>query len=407
MIHARRLDPERVLRGRDIVCFSNDWDGDPLSKTHIMKILARDNRILWVNSLANRRPELSSRDLERIGKKIGDVAKGITEPWPNLHLLGPLALPSFGSMARAVNRVVFRHQVLAAMKRLGFRETISWSFLPSSAPVSGALGEELVVYHCVDEFTAFPGAPPEIGELEQSLATRADLLIVSAERLRRAKERYNRNIHVVRHGVDHRHFSRALSDEIAAHPELERLPRPILGFYGLIEEWVDLRLVRSVADAFPHGSVVLLGKVATSLAPLAGARNVHLVGRRPYEELPSWCKGFDVALMPFVENEVAQSSNPLKVREYLAAGLPVVSTPVPEVEALGLCRIASGATAFVEQVRGALEDPGPSRARSDSILGESWESKVEELRVAVFETYRARALRLGVPTPMPTPAQRH
>jgi glycosyltransferase involved in cell wall biosynthesis len=406
MIHARRLDPERVLRGRDIVCFSNDWDGDPLSKTHIMKILAKDNRILWVNSLANRRPELSARDLERIGKKISDVAKGITEPWPNLHVLGPLALPSFGSMARAVNRVVFRHQIIAAMKRLGFRDTVSWSFLPSSAPVSGSLAEELVVYHCVDEFTAFTGAPPEIAEMEETLARRADLVIVSAERLRRAKERFNRNIHVVRHGVDHKHFVRALSDEVQPHQELARLPRPILGFYGLIEDWVDLQLVRAVADAFPHGSVVLLGKVATSLAPLAGARNVHLVGRRPYEELPSWCKGFDVALMPFVENEVARSSNPLKVREYLAAGLPVVSTPVPEVEALGLCRIASGHAAFVEQVRGALEDPGPSRTRSDAILGESWESKVEEIREAVFQTYRARALRAGTPQVVPAPVQR-
>src|SRR5690606_30477619 len=132
------------------------------------------------------------------------------------------------------------------------------------------------------------------------------------------------------------------------------------------------------------------GKVQTSLAPLAGAPNVHLFGRRPYEELPSLCKGFDVALMPFVDNELARSSNPLKVREYLAAGLPVVSTAVPEVEALGLCRIARSHQAFVEEVRRALEDPGPRKERSDAVLGESWESKVEEMRQAVLQTYRRR-----------------
>lgn len=390
MIHPRHIDPARVLRGRDIVCFSNDWDGDPLSKTHIMKILARDNRVLWVNSLGNRRPEMSARDLERIGKKIGDIARGIREEWPNLHVLGPLALPAFGSMARAVNRIVFRHQVLFAMKRLGFRDPISWSFLPSSAPVCGALGEDLVIYHCVDEFSAFSGAPPEIGEMEASLARRADLVIVSAERLLHAKKRYNANIHVVRHGVDHAHFGRALAPETPVHPELASLPRPVIGFFGLIADWVDLTLIRRVADAFPKASVVLVGKVQTSLAPLAGAPNVHLFGRRPYEELPSLCKGFDVALMPFVDNELARSSNPLKVREYLAAGLPVVSTAVPEVEALGLCRIARSHQAFVEEVRRALEDPGPRKERSDAVLGESWESKVEEMRQAVLQTYRRR-----------------
>src|SRR5690606_33601934 len=205
------FDPERILRGRDIVCFSNDWDGDPLSKTHIMKILARDNRVLWVNSLGNRRPDLSARDLERIGKKIADIARGLREEWPNLHVLGPIALPAFGTMARTVNRIVFRQQVLMAMRKLGFRDPISWSFLPSSAPVSGALGEELLVYHCVDEFTAFSGTPEEIGEMEANLARRADVVIVSAERLKVAKEKYNSNIHVVRHGVDHAHFSKALS----------------------------------------------------------------------------------------------------------------------------------------------------------------------------------------------------
>ncbi len=390
MIHAHQLDVSRTLRGRDIVCFSNDWDGDPLSKTHIMKILARDNRILWVNSVANRRPTASASDLGRIAKKLKEAVRGVQEPWPNIHVLGPLAIPSFGEVARRVNGSVFRRQVLRAMKRLDFRQPISWSFLPASAPVSGTLGEELVVYHCVDEFSAFAGAPVEIAEMEASLARRAELVIVSAESLRRTKAALNPNCQVVRHGVDHDHFSQALSPSTRIPDEMAALPKPVIGFFGLLAEWVDLTLVRAVADAFPQGSVVLLGKVATSLAPLAGARNVHLMGRRRYEELPLWCKGFDVALMPFVESELAANSNPLKVREYLAAGLPVVSTPVPEVEKLGLCRIASGPAAFVEAVHQALADPGPSAARSRSIVTDSWDARVEEIRVAVAATYRSR-----------------
>ena len=387
MIHPNHLDAARVLRGRDIVCFSNDWDGDPLSKSHLMRILARDNRVLWVNSVANRRPRASGADLRRMGRKLVDVARGLREPVPNLHVLGPLAIPSFGPAARRVNAVVLRQQILLAMRRLGFREPISWSFLPASAPVSGTLGEELVIYHCVDEFSAFTGAPPEIAELEADLARRADLVIVSAERLAARKRHLNPNLHVVLHGVDHAHFARALDPRTAVPPEVARLPRPVIGFYGLVADWVDLRVVRAVADAFPEGAVAIVGKVDTSLAPLAGARNVHLFGRRPYEELPAWCKGFDVALMPFVENELAASANPLKVREYLAAGLPVVSSPVPEVQRLGLCRIASGPAAFVEAVREALADPGPKRERSAAIASQSWEARVEEIRAAVAVTY--------------------
>lgn len=383
MIHPAHLEAAHTLRGRDIVCFSNDWDGDPLSKTHIMSILARDNRILWVNSLANRRPQASVSDIRRIGKKLKDATRGLVEVLPNLHVLGPVAVPSFGPMARRFNRMVFRRQVLRAMKKLHFQRPISWSFLPSSAPVSGTLGEELVVYHCVDEFSQFTGTPAEIAEMEAELAARSHVVIVSADKLAETKRKLNPNCHVVRHGVDHRHFAKALDPETPVPELLQRLPRPIIGFFGLIADWVDLDLVRGVADAFPEGSVVLVGKASTPLSALAGASNVHLVGRRPYEELPSWCKGWDVALMPFVENELAANSNPLKVREYLAAGLPVVSTPVPEVSRLGLCRIASGRDAFVAEVRKALEDPGPSKARSQAIAHESWEARVDEIRQVI------------------------
>ena len=393
MIHPKHLEAAHALRGRDIVCFSNDWDGDPLSKTHIMKILARDNRVLWVNSVANRRPTASASDLQRIVKKLGDVAKGITEPVPNLHVLGPLAIPSFGPAARALNRVIFRQQILHAMRKLRFRIPISWSFLPASAPVSGTLGEELVVYHAVDEFSLFTGTPAEIKQMEEELARRAEVLIVSADKLATSKRAWNENLHVVRHGVDHGHFAKALDPRTVVPAELAALPEPVIGFFGLVADWVDLELIRAVADAFPEGSVAILGKVTTPLDALQGAHNVHLFGRRPYEELPAWCKGFDVALMPFVENELAANSNPLKVREYLAAGLPVVSTPVPEVERLGLCRIASGPDAFVGAVREALREPGPSKARSAAIAHESWEAKVDEIRMAIAATYARRGQR--------------
>src|SRR5205814_8314205 len=143
----KRKGPEMgALKGRDIVCFSNDWDGDPLSKMHAMKILARENRVLWVNSIGNRRPTVSARDAKRILKKLSGAMQGLQERHPNIWVMTPLAIPYYGSeLIRAANGALLRVQVQSAMQQLGFQDVSPWSFLPSSAPVSGTLGESLVV----------------------------------------------------------------------------------------------------------------------------------------------------------------------------------------------------------------------------------------------------------------------
>ncbi|WP_242395143.1 glycosyltransferase [Anaeromyxobacter oryzisoli] len=374
----------RALQGRDIVCFSNDWDGDPLSKTHIMRILARENRVLWVNSIGNRAPRATAADAARIWKKLRDVARGTFLAEPNLHVLPPLYVPAYGSaIARAANGHLLRLQVLGAMRRLGLRDVVSWSFLPSAAAVAGTLGEALVVYHAVDEFSAFSDASSHVAELERRLLRRADLVIVSSERLLAAKREVNPRTVLVRHGVDHAHFARALDPTLAVPAPLARLPRPVIGFFGLLADWIDLELVRRVADAYPRASVVLLGKAIADLRPLEGARNVHLFGRRPYAELPAWCRGFDVALTPFRRNELALAANPLKAREYVAAGLPNVCTDLPELRRIPGCTVTRTADEFVAAVGEALRSGGPSEARSALVRGEGWEAKVDELRAHV------------------------
>lgn len=371
----------RTLSGRDIVCFSNDWDGDPLSKTHIMRILSRENRVLWVNSLGNRTPRASTSDARKIFLKLKAAARGVTEPEPNIHVLAPVYVPAYGSeTVRALNRVFLRQQVLLAMRRLGMRDPISWSFLPSAATVAGSIGEELVIYHVVDEFSAFSDASEHVAELEERLLRRADLVIASAEKLLASKSRVNANAVLVRHGVDFAHFEKALLPETQVPAELAALPRPVIGFFGLIADWIDLELVREVADAYPYASVVLIGKATTSLAPLEGARNVHVLGRKPYADLPGYCKGFEVAMTPFRVNELALNSNPLKAREYVAAGLPNVCTDLPELRATPGCTIARSRAEFVAAVGEALAGGGPSRERAERVRAESWDAKVEEIR---------------------------
>jgi glycosyltransferase involved in cell wall biosynthesis len=370
------------LHGRDIVCFSNDWDGDPLSKMHAMKILARENRVLWVNSIGNRRPTASARDLQRIGKKLMGAAQGIQERHPNIWVLTPLAIPFYGSeLVRGANGMLLRAQVMHAMDRLGFKNAISWSFLPSSAPVSGTLGEDLVVYHCVDEFSAFSDAPgAEIRELERRLLAKADVVICSAQKLVDDKIKVNSNTHLVQHGVDIEHFAKACDPATPVPEELKGAPGPIIGFWGLIADWVDLQLIRHVADAFSGGTIVLLGAATTDLSPLDGAKNIRVLGRKPYADLPRYAKAFDVAINPFRVNELTLAANPLKVREYLAAGVPVVATAIPEVERLGMCRIGKDPDDFVKQIAAAVsEGAGPTTARADRVRGEGWEARVEDM----------------------------
>jgi glycosyltransferase involved in cell wall biosynthesis len=375
-------DGQDVLRGRDIVCFSHDWSGDPLSKTHLMRLLARDNRILWVNSIGYRAPTASKADLGRAFRKLAAATLPVHEVEPNIFVLNPLAIPAYGrSWVRTLNQCLLRAQVRRAMRRLGFRRAINWIFNPAAGVVAGALGERTVIYHCVDEYTAFSGVQSgALAELEQRLLRRADLVIVSADLLYQSKVQANPRTVVVRHGVDHAHFRKALDPETRIPEEIASLPRPVIGFFGLVADWVDVDLMAQVARSFPSGTLAVLGKVTTDVSALEQLPNVRLLGRKPYADLPAYCKGFDVALMPFRINELTLNANPLKVREYLAAGLPVVSTPVPEVEVLGQCRIAGNPESFVAEVRAALEEGGPCRARSEAVRCESWEARVEEIR---------------------------
>lgn len=371
------------LRGRDMLCFSHDWTGDPLSKTHLMRLLSRDNRILWVNSIGYRAPSATARDLRRIVEKLKAAATPIREVEPNLFVFSPLAIPAYGVPAmRAINRQLLRLQVLRAMRHLKFRNVINWIFNPAAGVLAGTLGEETVIYYCVDEYTAFSGVPTEsLIQIERDLIRKAAMVIVSADRLLQSKKQLHPKTVLVRHGVDYSHFSKALRSDLEVPKQIVDLPRPIIGYFGLMaEDWIDIELLVRVAKDFPQGSLVLLGKVTTDLSALSALPNVHILGRKPYTELPNYCKGFDVALLPFPINEVTLNANPLKVREYLAAGLPVVSTAIPEVEVLGMCRIGRDHSSFVEEIRAALEAPGPRIERSELVKNDSWDARLEDIR---------------------------
>jgi glycosyltransferase involved in cell wall biosynthesis len=372
-----------MLPPNDILCFANDWWADPLSKKQIMTRLGRRHRILWVNSINNRRPQLAAKDFRRTVQKLRDFSEGLVQVEERIWVISPLYLPYHArQMVRSFNHKFMSWQIRKAMRHLKFVNPIAWTFVPTSADVIGRFDESLIVYQCVDEYGAFTDAAPEVREREHDLLAKSDLVIVCSSALLETKKKINPRTYLVTHGVDYEHFRHASDEDAPMASELDAISRPILGFHGLLADWVDLSLIAEVARQRPAWSIVLVGPVDTDLAPLEGIPNVHVLGHRPYSRLPEFLRGFDVALLPFLCNELTRNANPLKLREYLAAGLPVVATPLPEVVRLAhMVSLATTPEEYVREISKLLGEGavGPSSKRSEQMAGESWDSKVAEM----------------------------
>jgi glycosyltransferase involved in cell wall biosynthesis len=282
-----------------------------------------------------------------------------------------------------VNQLLLAWSLRRASKKLGFQKPITLTFLPSSADVVGSLGEELLIYYCVDEYSEFTGTDRiAMLQMESRLMEKSDLVVVSSNRLYETKRRHNPNTFLITHGVDVAHFRNACEASTALPEDCADLPRPVIGFFGLLADWVDLEIIRHMASSRPEWSFLVIGEIQTDTSALRALPNVRLLGRRSYQSLPSYCKVFDVAIMPFLVNELTLAANPLKIREYLAAGLPVVATPLPEVVKLnGLVHVARTSEEFLDRTEALLSKDtlGPRLSVSRLMEPESWDEKVEKL----------------------------
>jgi glycosyltransferase involved in cell wall biosynthesis len=373
------------MTGQNIICFAKDWDEDPTSNNHVMKLLARKNRVLWLNSISMRAPNLrDGRDVSKIFRKLRSFANGPRQVEENLWVYTPIVLPfPHSRISIAVNRLILKAALALLRRKLGMRDFQLWTFLPNAVEYVGRLGESAVVYYCIDEwshFTYLDGA--KMAAMEETLCRRADVVFATAKSLEERRRPFNPETYLASHGVDYNHFAAALSDQTPVAPELAGLPKPVLGFFGLIHEWIDLKLVAHVASRHPEWTIALIGKASVDTSSLARYPNVRLLGRKPYADLPKYCKGFSVGLIPFQVNELTRNVNPIKLREYLSAGLPVVSTALPEVTYYSdSCVVARSYDEFEQGILDMLRDDSPEqgRRRSEAMKAETWERKVAEL----------------------------
>ena len=357
-----------------------------------MRRLAERNNIIWVNYHASRRPQATLADFGAASAKIRQFVRGPVRVADNITVVTPMVIPLPGNAAvAAINKRLLVRQIRSVLATLPPRPVQLWSFAPDADYLCGAFDEECVVYYCVDEFGEFTGYDRHrVLAAEARLAGKADLLIATSRALFDSKRYLCRRAIHVPHGVDFEHFATADRSRRASIPDdIAALTRPILGFWGLIQDWVDVELLAGIARIRPDWSLVLIGDIATDVSQLNGLANVHFLGRRPYRALPHYAEAFDIGIIPFKLNDLTRAVNPIKLREYLAAGLPVVSTPLPEVEAYRPhVQTAANAGAFVAACETALRKDSASQSttRRSAMGSETWDAKVELISIAVENT---------------------
>jgi glycosyltransferase involved in cell wall biosynthesis len=381
------------LHGRDIVCVGfADWDTDLwTNQHHLMSRLARTNRVLFVESLGLRRPQLAGRDLARIARRL---RRGLAGPRSadGLHVLSPLVLPlHHNSLARALNRRLLPFLVRRAARRLGMSRPILWAYVPQAEVLISALDPALVIYHCVDDIAAHSRIDTaSFRAAEERFAARADLVLASAPSLARRMRTLSDHVLDAPNVADTELFAGALRPG-PIDAGMAALPRPRIVFTGaIVAAKLDIPLLVALARARPRWSLALVGPVGpgdprTDISTLAAEPNVHLLGSRAYAELPDVLRGADAGLIPYARNELTDSIFPMKVYEYLAAGLPVISTQLPALEGVPEVRRAGDAEGIARLIDEALasDGPEPRAERSRAAAAHSWERRLEEIAAAI------------------------
>ncbi|HEX6172431.1 MAG TPA: glycosyltransferase, partial [Candidatus Binatia bacterium] len=276
-----------------------------------------------------------------------------------------------------------------------FESPIQWFYSPMAAPYFlDDFDAAATVYDCMDELAQFRFAPPCLKEREQMLISRADVVFTGGYQLFQSKSRYHSNVHFYGCGVDAEHFSRARVPETEVPAEVGRLPRPVFGYFGVIDERLDYALLAQIAQEMPDASIVMVGPLAkVEQQSLPHLSNIHWLGQRAYTDLPALVKSFDVCLMPFALNDATQYINPTKTLEYMAAGKPVVSTAVPDVlhHFTPIVDVAHTAEEFIAAIQRSARSPRAELIGQgiDRANRASWDSIVSAMRSHMLDSVRA------------------
>jgi glycosyltransferase involved in cell wall biosynthesis len=388
--HRRRCDAAEPNRLHPIIVHCHlCWDWVWQRPQQFLSRLSQKRKVLFVETVAPD-PELGA-PLSRFRK---------LPEFPNITLLR-LQFPGWrwddaDYVDQERRRLVQEFVESPAGK--DFVEPIQWFYDPMAVPsFAGHMGEVLTVYDCMDELSKFRGAPPRLVERELDLLERADLVFTGGRRLFENKSQFHDNCHFYGCGVEVEHFGKARAAQTVVPPEMANLRQPVLGYFGVIDERMDYELVAHLADARPDWSVVMIGPM-TKVDPktLPQAANLHWLGQRAYADLPAFCKGFDLCLMPFALNEATEYINPTKALEYMATGREIISTAVHDVvhNFGSVAKIARTREEFVLLCESALDQPDAETIGRGLRMAQqnSWNSIVTQLEGHLAEALQLKRL---------------
>jgi UDP-galactopyranose mutase len=364
----------------DVLCFSHlRWDFVWQRPQQLLSLCARERRVFFFEEpvLNGGPPMLEVRD--------GRGGVRVVTPWLSEELSDDERL---AAQERFVRELIERESI---------ERYVLWYYTPAALPFTRTLQPLASVYDCMDELSAFAGAARELQGLEEELFQRVDLVFTGGRSLYEAKRERHHDVHLFPSSVDTAHFAKAREPQ-ADVPEQESLRRPRVGFFGVIDERMDLELLGGLAEARPEWELVLVGPVV-KIAPDALPRrtNIHYLGPREYCDLPAYVAGWDVAMLPFARNDATRFISPTKTPEYLAAGKPVVSTSIRDVVdpygEQGLVRIADDPEAFARACEEAMaEDAEMRQRRVDAFLTEiSWDYTWADMRELMLRAARTRS----------------
>jgi len=373
-----------MISNRNIIIFNDDWGRFPSTLQHVARVLMKyNNRIYWVGSLGLRRPQINFSDIKRAMQKILKVLfksgknNVVNEITPNL--IFPFVIPFHDfKIIRLFNTFL----ISRAVKKVLARHDASNPILITSAPITdqliGKLQESCAFYYCVDDYSSMEGAFKSIPELEKKLVEKVDGVFAVSDFLFQTRKSSKGKTFFAPQGVETDHFKK--TNQLA--PQVKDIKKPVIGFFGLISEWIDLDVIYDCVKYYPDYSFLLIGKTVRDLSRFYDCKNFTYLGAIDYKELLKYASVFDVGLIPFELNEVSIASNPLKLLEYFSLGIPVVSSNLPEVCKFNdLVFVAKDRNEFVQLIKKAVEDNRDERnqLRIEKSKEFSWEAVTERV----------------------------
>ncbi len=371
-----------------LVCFSHlRWSFVWQRPQHLLSRAARTYRVIFIED-----PLFANAGEPHLDLSYGPGAVTVAVP----------VLPE--GLSRAEQNACRKSLVDDLLASMAAPVAVTWFYTPMALEAFDHIASKICVYDCMDELSAFRGAPPELDRYERILFEKADIVFTGGHSLYEAKRSRHPNVHCVPSSIDAAHFRQARAQSFISEPnDQARIEHPRIGFFGVIDERMDTALLTGMADLQPDWQLVMLGPVVkVDPAELPRRPNIHWLGPKRYEELPSYLAGWDLGLMPFAMNEATRFISPTKTPEFLAAGLPLISTPIKDVVRTygepGYVEIAADAPEAVAKAAMLLRRPRSRwRARVDRFLASTswdltWKKMSEEL-----DLLRARSSSLTIP----------